>query len=154
MGLEVHKVSVEALMVTLATRSYSLDVRPGVARRWPVADPVRRASARVVVTNRTIAALYPELVAGPQCDLRIELEDGERFKTADSVDRIHSALLRERCDRKCIVVAVGGGVVGDTAGFAAATYMRGIPFIQVPTTLLAQVDSSIGGKTAINHPLG
>ncbi|MFC3147518.1 3-dehydroquinate synthase [Piscinibacterium candidicorallinum] len=147
-------MSVDALTVALATRSYSLDVRPGVARSWPAATAVRQASARVVVTNRTIAALYPELVAGTQCNLRIELEDGERYKTADSVDVIHSALLRARCDRKCIIVAVGGGVVGDTAGFAAATYMRGIPFIQVPTTLLAQVDSSIGGKTAINHPLG
>jgi len=86
--------------------------------------------------------------------ISIVLEDGERYKDWATLNRIYDALLEHRCERKTTLIALGGGVIGDLAGFAAATYMRGIPFIQVPTTLLAQVDSSIGGKTGINHPLG
>ncbi|HET7773450.1 MAG TPA: 3-dehydroquinate synthase [Burkholderiaceae bacterium] len=147
-------MSSQPLEVRLAGRSYPLHVAVGVSGAWRGAAAARAATTRVVVTNRTVAALYPQLVSGEAVDLCVELEDGERFKTAESLDRIYSAMLAARCDRKSLIVAVGGGVVGDLAGFAAATYMRGIPFIQVPTTLLAQVDSSIGGKTAINHPLG
>src|SRR4029450_13518633 len=86
--------------------------------------------------------------------IRIVLPDGEAHKEWASLDRIFDALLAEGCDRKTVLYALGGGVVGDMAGFAAACYMRGVPFVQVPTTLLAQVDSSVGGKTAINHPRG
>jgi 3-dehydroquinate synthase len=86
--------------------------------------------------------------------VEIVLPDGEAHKTLSDLDRIFDALLAHRCDRKTTIVALGGGVVGDMAGFAAATYQRGVPFIQIPTTLLAQVDSSVGGKTGVNHPRG
>jgi 3-dehydroquinate synthase len=86
--------------------------------------------------------------------VNVILPDGEQYKTLDVVNRIYTELLQARCDRKTTLVALGGGVVGDMAGFAAATYQRGVPFIQIPTTLLAQVDSSVGGKTGVNHPLG
>ena len=89
----------------------------------------------------------------PSVDV-IEIPDGEAFKTAESLELILSGLLSRRCDRQTTLFALGGGVVGDLTGFAAACYMRGVPYVQVPTTLLAQVDSSVGGKTAINHPLG
>ena len=112
-----------------------------------------------IVTNTTVAALYLQqltgaLLAGGVDVTNIVLEDGERYKDWATLNRVYDALLERRCDRKTALIALGGGVIGDLAGFAAATYMRGIPFIQVPTTLLAQVDSSIGGKTGINHPLG
>ncbi|KPF67502.1 hypothetical protein IP84_12935 [beta proteobacterium AAP99] len=126
----------------------------GCANEWRAGSVAVTSTRRIVVTNKTIAALYSDLVASQGSDLSIVLEDGEAHKTNVSLERIYSAMLAARCDRRSVIIAVGGGVVGDTAGFAAATYMRGIPFIQVPTTLLAQVDSSIGGKTAINHPLG
>ena len=86
--------------------------------------------------------------------LELQLPDGEEFKTWETLQKIFDALLSAGCDRKTVLFALGGGVVGDMTGFAAASYMRGVPFVQVPTTLLAQVDSSVGGKTAINHPLG
>ena len=84
----------------------------------------------------------------------IILPDGEAYKNWESLNLIHDALLAARCDRSTMIVALGGGVIGDLAGFAAATYQRGVPFIQIPTTLLSQVDSSVGGKTGINHPRG
>ncbi len=86
--------------------------------------------------------------------LSIELPDGEAHKTWETLNRVFDALLAAGCDRKTVLFALGGGVVGDITGFAAACYMRGVPFVQVPTTLLAQVDSSVGGKTGINHPRG
>lgn len=112
-----------------------------------------------IVTNTTIAPLYlAQLVAvlrskGIACQ-EIILPDGEQYKTWDSLNLIMDALLTERAERKTTLIALGGGVIGDMTGFAAAIYQRGVPFIQIPTTLLAQVDSSVGGKTAINHPLG
>jgi len=84
--------------------------------------------------------------------VRIVVPDGEAHKDWPTLNKVFDALLENRCDRKTAIVALGGGVIGDLAGFAAATYQRGVPFVQVPTTLLAQVDSSVGGKTAINHP--
>jgi 3-dehydroquinate synthase len=113
-----------------------------------------------VVTNETVAPLYAQPVeaalaaAGARKTLRIVLPDGEAFKDWQHLDRIFAALLAARAGRDTVLVAVGGGVVGDMAGFAAASYQRGIAHLQVPTTLLAQVDSSVGGKTAINHALG
>lgn len=112
-----------------------------------------------IVTNTTVAPLYlqqlSEALRAPGVEvISIVLEDGERYKDWATLNRIYDALLERRCDRRTTLIALGGGVIGDLAGFAAATYMRGIPFIQIPTTLLAQVDSSIGGKTGINHPLG
>jgi 3-dehydroquinate synthase len=112
-----------------------------------------------IVTNTTVAPLYLERVcealvrAGKQV-VTIVLPDGEEEKNWSSLMRVFDVLLAEKCDRKTTLVALGGGVIGDLTGFAAATYMRGVPFIQLPTTLLAQVDSSVGGKTGINHPLG
>ncbi|MBX7228710.1 MAG: 3-dehydroquinate synthase [Burkholderiaceae bacterium] len=117
------------------------------------------ASQIILVTNSTLEVLYSPFIEllfkeVTQAVVRVTLADGEHYKTWASLDKIHSAMLAAKCDRNCLVLAFGGGVVGDIAGFAAATYMRGVKFVQIPTTLLAQVDSSVGGKTAINHPLG
>ncbi|MER1966714.1 3-dehydroquinate synthase [Castellaniella sp. GW247-6E4] len=117
------------------------------------------ATAVALVTSDTVAALYgararAALAATGKPVLTIELPDGEDHKTWQTLNRIFDALLAAQLDRKVVLVALGGGVVGDMCGFAAACYMRGVRFVQAPTTLLAQVDSSVGGKTAINHPLG
>lgn len=117
------------------------------------------ATSIVVVTNPLVAGLYGErveraLAATGKRLVRVELPDGEQYKTWETLNLIFDALLGNRCDRRCVLVALGGGVIGDVTGFAAAVYMRGVRFVQVPTTLLAQVDSSVGGKTAVNHPLG
>jgi 3-dehydroquinate synthase len=113
----------------------------------------------LIVSNTSVAPLYLARVqqALEACDIRqdhLTLEDGEQFKTMASIESIIDLLLRQRHDRRCTVIALGGGVVGDVAGFAASIYQRGVNFIQMPTTLLSQVDSSVGGKTGVNHPLG
>ncbi len=118
-----------------------------------------RAAQAVIVSNTTVAPLYAKTLMGALRPLYgrvhlVELPDGEEFKTWQTLNLIYDALLEQGCDRKTVLYALGGGVVGDMTGFAAASFMRGVPFVQVPTTLLAQVDSSVGGKTAINHPLG
>lgn len=118
-----------------------------------------RASHAVIVTNTTVeplhgAALREALSTQYRRITVLALPDGEAYKSWETLNLIFDHLLGQGCDRKTVIVALGGGVVGDMAGFAAACYMRGVPFVQVPTTLLAQVDSSVGGKTAINHPLG
>ncbi|MGO4475660.1 bifunctional shikimate kinase/3-dehydroquinate synthase AroKB [Massilia sp. 2TAF26] len=112
-----------------------------------------------IVTNTTIAPLYLEKVAAPlrasgRDIVTIVLPDGEEYKNWQSLNLVFDALLANKCDRKTTLVALGGGVIGDLTGYAAASYMRGVPFVQIPTTLLSQVDSSVGGKTGINHPLG
>lgn len=117
------------------------------------------AGKAVVVTNAIVGKLHQDRIVAMLEEvfeevLVIQLPDGESYKTWDSLNHIFTSLLNWECDRKTVMFALGGGVVGDITGFAAATYMRGIPFVQLPTTLLAQVDSSVGGKTAINHPLG
>ena len=140
--------------LTSIERGCTITIEPGCSVDWRRSLDRADVSMHAVITNRTVAQLYPELVRVGARGLCITIEDGERHKDPATLDLIYSALLRHRSDRKSVIVAIGGGVVGDIAGFAAATYMRGVPFIQVPTTLLAQVDSSIGGKTAINHPLG
>jgi 3-dehydroquinate synthase len=113
----------------------------------------------LIVTNTTVSPLYAArlhaaLKARHRRVLQIDLPDGEQYKDAQTLNLVYDMLLGQSCDRKTVMYALGGGVVGDMTGFAAACYMRGVPFVQVPTTLLAQVDSSVGGKTAINHPLG
>jgi 3-dehydroquinate synthase len=111
----------------------------------------------MVVTNETVAPLYLEATLAALSGFEVAhliLPDGEEYKTLDVLNRIYTALLESRFTRKCTLVALGGGVIGDMTGFAAATYQRGVDFIQVPTTLLSQVDSSVGGKTGVNHPLG
>jgi 3-dehydroquinate synthase len=147
------------LKVELGERSYPILIGPDL-----LADDVRLAASvagshAAIVTNTVVGPLYLARVAGAlraagKKVTEIVLPDGEEEKTWENLNRIYDALLRDKCDRKTTIVALGGGVIGDMAGFAAATYMRGVPFIQVPTTLLSQVDSSVGGKTGINHPLG
>lgn len=147
------------LQVDLGERAYPITIGQSllddaelVARNIPG----RRVA---VVTNTVVAPLYLErltaslLAAGKEVT-PIVLPDGEEAKNWENLMRIFDVLLSEKCDRKTTLIALGGGVIGDMTGFAAATYMRGVPFVQVPTTLLAQVDSSVGGKTGINHPLG
>jgi len=147
------------LRVELGERAYPIHIGPGLMDEEGFYAPHVRGRRAALVTNEVVAPLYASRVeaalarAGAQV-LRIVLPDGEAFKDWQHLDRIFAALLEARFDRKCVVVALGGGVVGDMAGFAAAAYQRGIAHLQVPTTLLAQVDSSVGGKTAINHPLG
>ncbi|MEZ2741579.1 3-dehydroquinate synthase [Paenalcaligenes hominis] len=117
------------------------------------------ATTLALITNPTVFALYGQRVltalqATGKKVVQVQIPDGEAYKTMATLEQIFDALLQNRLDRKAVIVALGGGVVGDISGFAAACFMRGIRFIQVPTTLLSQVDSSVGGKTAINHPLG
>ena len=115
--------------------------------------------ATAIVTNTTVAPLYAARLAAALTNsgfttVVIELPDGENFKTLDQLQHIYSSMLTAGLDRQSLLLALGGGVIGDMTGFAAATYMRGVPFIQIPTTLLAQVDSSVGGKTGVNLPEG
>jgi 3-dehydroquinate synthase len=149
----------QTLRVELGERAYPIHIGAGLLADARLLTPHLAQPRVAVVTNTTVAPLYlarlsDALHAQGVELISIVLEDGERYKDWATLNRIYDALLERRCDRKTTLIALGGGVVGDLAGFAAATYMRGIPFIQVPTTLLAQVDSSIGGKTGINHPLG
>jgi 3-dehydroquinate synthase len=148
-----------SVRIDLADRSYDILIGSGLLASPEAWAQLPRAECALIVSNVTVAPLY---LASLQTALashyrRIEvlsLPDGEAHKDWASLNLIIDALLGRQCDRKTVVFALGGGVVGDMAGFAAAVYMRGVPFVQVPTTLLAQVDSSVGGKTAINHPLG
>ena len=145
--------------IALGDRSYDILIGRGL-----LADPASwqglPASAdALIVTNTTVAPLWAgrlaqQLAAHHRRVLQVALPDGEQHKDWATLNQVFDALLGQGCDRKTVLYALGGGVVGDMAGFAAACYMRGVPFVQVPTTLLAQVDSSVGGKTAINHPLG
>jgi len=145
------------LEVALGDRSYPIYIGPGL-----IGDPARYrphlAGRQVlIVTNETVAPLYLETVERALAGYRVErviLPDGEQYKTLEVWKGIFDGLLGHRFARDCTIVALGGGVIGDMAGFAAACYQRGVAFIQVPTTLLAQVDSSVGGKTGVNHPLG
>jgi shikimate kinase/3-dehydroquinate synthase len=147
------------LNVDLGERSYPIAIGPGLLD--DAALVVRYVNGRqvAIVTNTTVAPLYLEKIAAPlraagRDVLEIILPDGEQYKNWESLMLVFDAMLAHKCDRQTTVVALGGGVIGDMAGFAAASYMRGVPFVQVPTTLLAQVDSSVGGKTGLNHPLG
>jgi len=149
----------QTLRVELDERAYPIHIGEGLLSRAELILPHLDLRKVAIVTNTTVAPLYLQRLAEALGAAGVEvtsavIEDGERYKDWSTLNSIYDALLAHRCDRKSTLVALGGGVVGDLAGFAAATYMRGIPFIQVPTTLLAQVDSSVGGKTGINHPLG
>jgi 3-dehydroquinate synthase len=146
----------ESLSVALGSRSYPIHVGAGLLDRRELYAPYLRGSA-AIVTNKVVAPLYLQRVRkalGAARICEIVVEDGEQAKDWTTLDRVFDALLAARLGRDGLVVALGGGVIGDLAGFAAATYQRGVPFVQVPTTLLAQVDSSVGGKTAINHARG
>lgn len=145
------------LKVDLGERSYPIYI--GGELYADAAYYRRHISGRqvMVVTNETVAPLYLEATLAALSDFEVAhviLPDGEEYKTLEVLNRIYTALLERRFTRKCTLVALGGGVIGDMTGFAAATYQRGVDFIQVPTTLLSQVDSSVGGKTGVNHALG
>jgi 3-dehydroquinate synthase len=149
----------ETLNVALGARAYPILVGQGLLEQSALLLPHLRHPKIAVVTNTTVAPLYLQRFARPLREAGIEvaeiiLPDGEQFKNWQTLNTIFDVLLQQRCERSTTLIALGGGVVGDLTGFAAACYQRGMPFIQIPTTLLAQVDSSIGGKTAINHPLG
>ena len=150
---------IQTLNVALAERAYPIHIGSGLLDRPDLLAPHFRQKKALVVSNETVAPLYlaslqASLAAAGVESFAVVLPDGEAFKTWETLNRIFDALLAAHCERGTTLVALGGGVVGDMGGFAAACYQRGMPFIQVPTTLLAQVDSSVGGKTAINHPLG
>jgi len=149
----------QTLTVELAQRSYPIHVGSGLLSQAELLLPHLPHKRAAVVTNTTVAPLYldslRDLLHGHGIEtIPIVLPDGEEYKNAETLALIYDALLTHRCERNTPLIALGGGVVGDMTGFAAATYLRGVPFIQIPTTVLAQVDSSVGGKTGINHPLG
>jgi 3-dehydroquinate synthase len=147
------------ITVGLGPQTYPIHVGAGLLERTDLFLPYLPQRKVSVVTNTTVAALYLENFSTVLRNAGVEVfpvivPDGEQHKSWTTLNQIFDALLANRSERKSAIIALGGGVVGDLAGFAAATYQRGVPFIQVPTTLLAQVDSSVGGKTGINHPLG
>ena len=147
------------LDVALGDRSYPILIERGLIDRCEQLTVLARSRQVAVISNDRVGPIYaPRLVAAltgiASKIVQINLPDGEANKDWPSMNRIFDALLESRFDRKSLIIALGGGVIGDMAGFAAALYQRGIDYVQVPTTLLSQVDSSVGGKTAINHPLG
>ncbi|MDM0024910.1 3-dehydroquinate synthase [Variovorax saccharolyticus] len=152
-------IAPESVEIRLGERSYRILIGSGLLGDARHFATVPAAASALIVTNTTVAPLYAaalrSALAGRYREVHVlELPDGEAHKDWPTLNLIFDALLARGADRKTVLFALGGGVVGDMTGFAAASYMRGVPFVQVPTTLLAQVDSSVGGKTAINHPLG
>jgi 3-dehydroquinate synthase len=149
----------ESLRVALGERSYPIHIGAGIVDSTALYAPHLEGGTAAIVTNEVVSPLYLSRVraavvsAGARVSA-VVVEDGEQAKRWENVDRVCDALLQARCGRDTLLIALGGGVVGDLAGFVAAVYQRGMPFLQVPTTLLAQVDSSVGGKTAINHARG
>ncbi|WP_058910373.1 3-dehydroquinate synthase [Entomohabitans teleogrylli] len=149
----------ERLNVTLGERSYPITIAAGLFSDAASFWPLQAGDQAMLVTNETLAALYLEPVrrvleqAGVRVD-HVVLPDGEQYKSLSVLDTVFTALLEKPHGRDTTLIALGGGVIGDLTGFAAACYQRGVRFVQVPTTLLSQVDSSVGGKTAVNHPLG
>ena len=147
----------KVLRVELGERSYPIYIGPSLLGRSELVLPAVAGRQVLVVSNVTVAPLYLEqtlaMFEGCQVDT-VVLPDGEEYKTLEIANRVFDALLERRHNRTTTIVALGGGVVGDITGFAAACYQRGVAFIQIPTTLLSQVDSSVGGKTGVNHPLG
>ena len=149
----------ESLRVALGERSYPIHIGAGLLDSSALYAPHLAGGAVAVVTNEIVAPRYlarvsKALEAAGARVVEIVVEDGEPAKNWRTLERVFDALLAARCGRDSLLVALGGGVVGDLAGFAAAVYQRGVAYLQVPTTLLAQVDSSVGGKTAINHERG
>ena len=150
----LHRVGID-----LGDRSYPILIGSGLLSNSAIFAQCPKATQAVMVTNTTVAPLYAAqlqaaLAAHYPHGRPVVLPDGEAFKDWAALNQIFDHLLGHGCDRKTVLFALGGGVIGDMTGFAAASYMRGVPFVQIPTTLLSQVDSSVGGKTAINHPLG
>lgn len=149
----------QTLNVALGDRAYPIHIGSGLLSQTDLILPHLKRKNVAIVTNTTVAPLYLEKLAKSLREagisvLEIILPDGESHKNTETLNLIYDALLKNRCERSTTLIALGGGVIGDLTGYAAATYLRGVPFIQIPTTLLSQVDSSVGGKTGINHPLG
>ncbi len=149
----------QTLKVELVNRSYPIQIGRNLISDTSLILPHLKRKHVAIVTNTTVAPLYLEKLgqalqsAGVKV-IPIILPDGEAYKNTETLNKIYDVLLQNRCERSTTLIALGGGVIGDLTGYAAATYLRGVPFIQIPTTLLSQVDSSVGGKTGINHPLG
>lgn len=149
----------QTLTVGLGERSYPIRIGNGLLDQAVLLQTVVPRKRVAIVSNTTVAPLYLEKLQRTLQSIGISsvtiiLPDGEAYKNSDTLNLIYDGLLTNRCERSTPLIALGGGVIGDMTGYAAATYLRGVPFIQIPTTLLAQVDSSVGGKTGINHPLG
>jgi 3-dehydroquinate synthase len=151
----------KSLVVDLAERSYPIYIGGGLLKRLQELEHWHTTTQILIVTNSTVAPIYLDRIKSTlksvQDNIQIEaviLPDGEQHKNWITLNFIYDALLQHKYERGCLLIALGGGVVGDMTGFAAATYQRGVNFVQIPTTLLSQVDSSVGGKTGINHPLG
>ena len=152
-------VPTQRVGISLADRSYDIHIGSGLLSAADSLAGLPRSAHALIVTNTTVAPLYAQRLSAALSTLHAQVDclalpDGEAHKDWETLNLIFDRLLAQRADRKTVLYALGGGVIGDITGFAAACYMRGIPFVQVPTTLLAQVDSSVGGKTAVNHPLG
>jgi 3-dehydroquinate synthase len=151
--------STETVRIDLADRSYDIVIGENLLGQHASYTDLPKASSALIVSNTTVAPLYEaalkQALKGHYKHIHtVHLPDGEAHKDWVTLNLIFDTLLGKACDRKTVLFALGGGVVGDMAGFAAASFMRGVPFVQIATTLLAQVDSSVGGKTAINHPMG
>lgn len=147
----------KTLTVDLGDRSYPIFIGQNLLSDPALVKPYVTGSQVLIVSNTTVAPLYMAQAKQAFADFDVQeviLPDGEEYKNLEVLDLIFAAALKHRFDRRCTFVALGGGVIGDMTGFAAAAYQRGVNFIQLPTTLLAQVDSSVGGKTGVNHPLG
>lgn len=145
------------LTVELDERSYPIQIQAGLLNQAGFFVPYIKGPRAVIVTNETVGPLYLDNVLNACGDKQVDvitLPDGEQYKTLEQYQVVMTRLLELNAARDITLIALGGGVIGDLCGFVAATYQRGVPFIQVPTTLLSQVDSSVGGKTAVNHPLG
>ncbi|MFN4264743.1 MAG: 3-dehydroquinate synthase [Aquabacterium sp.] len=145
--------------IDLGDRSYDILIGNGLLTDASRFAGLPKSATALIVTNTTVGPLYTAklkqaISAHHKNVLDVELPDGEEYKDWPALNQVFTKLLESACDRKTVLYALGGGVIGDMTGFAAACYMRGVPFVQIPTTLLAQVDSSVGGKTAINHPAG
>ncbi|TXR51871.1 3-dehydroquinate synthase [Reinekea thalattae] len=148
----------KTLHVDLAERSYPIYIGECLSHESLILETLSHQEI-VIVTNETVAPLYLDVIKRPLVNAgkkvaQVILPDGEKYKTLDTVNKIFDVLLAENFSRHVALVALGGGVIGDMTGFAAAAYQRGVDFVQIPTTLLSQVDSSVGGKTGVNHPLG
>jgi 3-dehydroquinate synthase len=159
LGVNTSSLPPHSLTIALGERSYSIVIGTEVFDQPATYAALPSAQTALIVSNTAVAPLYAarltQALRGKYPKIHtVVLPDGEACKTWQTLNLIFDALLSNGCDRKTVLFALGGGVVGDMTGFAAASYMRGVPFVQVPTTLLAQVDSSVGGKTAINHPMG
>ena len=152
-------MDVETVHIDLGERSYPIVIAEGLLTQSSTWSALPKSATALIVTNDVVAPLYlsslKQVLSAQYAQVHtVVLPDGEAHKDWQTLNMIFDALLTHGCDRKTVMFALGGGVVGDMTGFAAASYMRGVPFVQVPTTLLSQVDSSVGGKTAINHPMG